>query len=546
MATATVNFVDSSVKTSKTTSDSPIDQSTEVAAVKAAFPNRCRIISDVKTYTNVLTVQPENMDVTIKFQLTAAYPRVIPDIAIRSESLTEENITDIQQSLRSKAKQLAGQFMLDKLIQEAETELRAIGLKPGKVITNAAQKQVKHKKNRTKKKKSEDEIDENQKLSPMKTADDVVKRIIWDDNLEKDDFIVGYLDRFKGLLEKSFSSFSWEDLASVDYDVLAVPKHRIQYFKYKDIKVWDKLRRIDNVFGSAEGTKTIDVVIKEWEELESLPLAGLADASYTKQETSSNSEEDDSEDDSDEDDGIQVTIGSSANIGTGVKSRVSNYENVKLTEENENDIENGFNPYWRDKLRPNYFLCIRITNEAIIDQICNIQDRFMEFEPLFSDCCIPGNSLHITLNTLGLDTPEQLLQCIEALKRIQPEIVAAVPKSSLKLHGVSNFYNRVIYAKVHYKEDFLEFCSTLKTLLSEAGVQIRDGYEFVPHVTIMKTTRPVSRLRGTKNVNPVIYAKYADTYFGEQSIEGIYLCAMGDERRDDGFYVTPHELHFKS
>ena len=62
----------------------------------------------------------------------------------------------------------------------------------------------------------------------MKTADDVVKRILWDEKLDKDDFLVGYIDRFKGIQEKYFSAFSWEDLASVDYDVLAVPKHRIQ------------------------------------------------------------------------------------------------------------------------------------------------------------------------------------------------------------------------------------------------------------------------------------------------------------------------------
>ena len=36
------------------------------------------------------------------------------------------------------------------------------------------------------------------------------------------------------------SDLSWDDVASVDYDVLAIPKHRIEYFKYKQIKVWDK------------------------------------------------------------------------------------------------------------------------------------------------------------------------------------------------------------------------------------------------------------------------------------------------------------------
>ena len=47
-------------------------------------------------------------------------------------------------------------------------------------------------------------------------------------------FIVGYLDRIEGLKEKYFNAFSWEHIASVDYTVLAIPKHRIQFFKYKE------------------------------------------------------------------------------------------------------------------------------------------------------------------------------------------------------------------------------------------------------------------------------------------------------------------------
>ena len=82
----------------------------------------------------------------------------------------------------------------------------------------------------------------------MQTATDVINRIMWDDDFPTEMFKVGYLDRFKGIQEKLFTDFSWEDIASVDdYEVLAIPKHRIQYFKYKNIIVWDKTRRLDKV-----------------------------------------------------------------------------------------------------------------------------------------------------------------------------------------------------------------------------------------------------------------------------------------------------------
>ncbi|KAK9395510.1 LENG9: Leukocyte receptor cluster member 9 [Crotalus adamanteus] len=76
-------------------------------------------------------------------------------------------------------------------------------------------------------------------------------------------FSIGYLDQFLGILEESFTSFSWEDLASVGPGVLAIPKHRTQYFKYRDRVVWDKASRTDDVFGSTGSRKTILDVMKK-------------------------------------------------------------------------------------------------------------------------------------------------------------------------------------------------------------------------------------------------------------------------------------------
>ena len=113
------------------------------------------------------------------------------------------------------------------------------------------------------------------KKCAMRTAEDVINRIKWDEMLPEESFTVGYLDRFLGLQEEHFSTFSWEDLAGADYDVLAIPQHRIQYFKYKTDKVWDKSTRMDLVFGSTgshitilEAMENIDTKLEEEEEAE--------------------------------------------------------------------------------------------------------------------------------------------------------------------------------------------------------------------------------------------------------------------------------------
>jgi len=507
-------------------------QDTEVATIQAAFPNRCRVISDSGKFRYVVTVQPENLDATIKFKLSGTYPSVIPNISIRSESISEGNIAELERNLSCKAENLLGDKMILTLAKEAEQGLYNLGLRPGKtsVVENhtiLGKKRIKEKKKK-RKHKSEDEVVENEKLPSMKTSDDVVKRIIWDENLDKDDFVVGYIDRFRGLVEKYFSAFSWEDLSTVDYDVLAIPKHRIQYFSYKGVKVWDKPRRLDNVFGSASGTKTIDIVIKEIQDAEKQEQGEI------QKENEDSSEVDHSTESSDEEDNIVVHIG--ASCGIGLKSNVNRPDNTEQQE---------YDPYWKDKLRPNYFICVRITNQEIRDQVGVIHDHLMQQEPLFGECCIPEAALHLTLCCVGLDTPEQLNQCVDAFKNSKPELLSALPKSVLKLRGTSTFYNRVIYAKVEYESDFLEFHSVLKQLLGQAGVNIRDGYDFVPHVTIMKTTRPVSRLRGTKDIDPNLYKQFSNTEFGEQEIDAIYLCSMDSSRRPDGFYLTPAVIHFE-
>ena len=89
-------------------------------------------------------------------------------------------------------------------------------------------------------------------------------RIKWDKSLDASKFTVAYEDRFIGIVEKDFRDFDWDsDLASVGPEVLAVPQHRVQYFKYENRVVWKKDTRLDDFFGSTGGGKTIIDVMKE-------------------------------------------------------------------------------------------------------------------------------------------------------------------------------------------------------------------------------------------------------------------------------------------
>lgn len=112
----------------------------------------------------------------------------------------------------------------------------------------------------------EKESGENTKKPKMRTATDVISRIQWDPELVEANFFVGYSDRFLGIIEKNFAEFCWDDISTVGLDSLAIPKHRIQYFKYRDNIVWDRRVQLDNFFGSRGDGTTIHDVIRKYTE----------------------------------------------------------------------------------------------------------------------------------------------------------------------------------------------------------------------------------------------------------------------------------------
>lgn len=79
----------------------------------------------------------------------------------------------------------------------------------------------------------------------LKGADIIFQRIKWDDAVDKKDVIIGYLDRFKGIMEINFNDFKG---VHEDYKE-GIPLHRIRYYKINDKIVWDREKRVDLLTG---------------------------------------------------------------------------------------------------------------------------------------------------------------------------------------------------------------------------------------------------------------------------------------------------------
>ena len=359
-----------------------------------------------------------------------------------------------------------------------------------------SQEEVKSKKAKPKKSPKqvqEPEEDQSTKKVSMRQATDVISRILWDPDLPSEEFKVGYLDRFVGIIEKPFSAFSWEDIASVGASVLAVPKHRIQYFKYRDEIVWDKRCQVDNFFGSRGGKIIQDIVEKDQKE----SAAGSAEAMSTPEQE----------------------------------------ENVTMEIEVEDVPE--VSRIMTDKSRPNHFVCIHITNDEVKEKVQKIQEHITDHTPQLAEGCLVPTALHVTLCMIRLENEQQIEAARRVLEEAKQQFIHVLPRCLyLTFSGVDNFRGRLVYVKVDPSPALERFVFYLLEQFQQAGIRTpgnRD--EYTPHMTIVKLSRPLQRELHTSLISPASYVPFHDVHIGRQRIEAIQLCSMTEPKQSDGFYL---------
>lgn len=335
------------------------------------------------------------------------------------------------------------------------------------------------------------------KKPPMKTAGDVISRILWDRQLPPGDFTVGHLDRFSGVREDAFTAFCWEDLASVGPEVLAIPQHRIQYFKYRGRVVWDKASRLDDVFGSTGGGRTILEVMEE--EARRQQAVGRGDG------------------------------------GAGVPEAAVALESKEKEEDDE--AEPGAQSHPPAGPRPTHFVAVRITSPELRGSVARLQEALSQADPALAEFCAPLATLHLTLCLLRLDGAGEMQAAVTALRELQAEHRRLLPPAPLlRFRGLGTFQRRVLYAAPAPGPELVGLAHAL-----ERGFACK-GLTVVPllahdcfHLTVAKI--PAG---GEPRLN--LPPESPREELGTQAVESLCLCQVGGGRRTDGFYSTLVEL----
>jgi uncharacterized protein (UPF0248 family) len=85
----------------------------------------------------------------------------------------------------------------------------------------------------------------------LRPVQDVISRLRWDASYDVESYLIGYEDRFAGVMEMPLAS--WKSEAT---DEEFIPLHRIVWIRKRGEdgeKIWDRRMRFDGLFGSGSG-----------------------------------------------------------------------------------------------------------------------------------------------------------------------------------------------------------------------------------------------------------------------------------------------------
>jgi len=228
--------------------------------------------------------------------------------------------------------------------------------------------------------------------------------------------------------------------------------------------------------------------------------------------------------------------------------------------------------YWGPKRRPTHFLAVRLTDQRLLGRIQELREQILKLEPDYSDCLIPLERLHLTICNIGLAenvNTEQLVYCnaegpVDAANRavssldeelickyvsteaasllnsLEESLKNPVNDLTIRLEGAGHFSNSTLYAKV--KDDdgaLLKWIIQLKEIISKSKFDVLEVFDFNPHVTLLKITRPLAAKLRTRYIDGRVLSAMDDIGFvGEQKLQAVHLCEKSSNFDVDGFYKT--------
>ncbi|TSR75286.1 Leukocyte receptor cluster member 9 [Bagarius yarrelli] len=423
----------------------------------------------------------------------------------------------------------------------------------------------KKKAGKTEKVRDEESTGPEKKLR-MRTADDVISRILWDTSVDPADFIVGHLDRFLGVLERPFSDFSWDSqVCDCDYsEEMAIPRHRIQYFSYKGQRLWDRDSRTDHVFGSTG--QSVMPPFDMGDQVQADELApdtakdeeGLSVEEH-KQDSVKHSlmEAADQEVLYDDEEMLDCSTNVQMEKEREDVNLVQEAEGLISSEKKQLAIQDEWINSWdkqeakeeevesaqpvpqeprsgRKQRKATHFICFRVDSPAALRAFQLVQRKVLTHLPQSEPWWIEPESLHVTLVLLVLPGPAEVFAASELLRSLVKNFYKP-PISVFFPPRLKHFNGRVLHITPQPVSDIQTLNAPLQEAFREKGWLHRGSRNPNYHLTLAKVTE-MDEERIFDDVWQIKLAK--DLNFGKLLVDRLYLCAIGVPRAANGFYET--------
>ncbi|KAL7886481.1 hypothetical protein AOLI_G00042020 [Acnodon oligacanthus] len=398
------------------------------------------------------------------------------------------------------------------------------------------------------------EMKESEKKPRMRTADEVISRILWDSSVDPADFVVGHLDRFLGVLERPFSDFSWDtQVCDCDYtEELTIPRHRVQYFSYKGQRVWDRDSRTDRVFGST-GQTVLPPFDQEAPGQAQPTEDGAQDTTQEVDESQTEKKErisdlSDAEDaadcgangpkDEDFGDARLAREAEALSVSPRVEQIAPEEEWKDWEEEEEEEKEKETQPIpqepqpGRPSRNPTHFICFRVDSPAALMAFQRVQRKILTHLPQSEGFWVNPATLHVTLSLLVLPGPAEVQTAAKLLQSIVRDFYKP-PISVFFPVKLKHFNGRVLFLPPRPVQDVQSINTPLQEVFREKGWLHRHSKCPIYHLTLAKVQDEENK-RMFEDVGVIKLAK--DINFGKLEVDKLYLCVNGGTKTDSGFY----------
>lgn len=188
--------------------------------------------------------------------------------------------------------------------------------------------------------------------------------------------------------------------------------------------------------------------------------------------------------------------------------------------------------------RPTHFVSLRIKDDNIWSNISTIQEKMIKTHPKLEPYLVTKTEAHITLFVLELPQKdlEKAKKCILEAKDICKKL------EKIKLSGIGDFNQKVLFAKIENDDNLKKFQSEITELFEKGGIKLKkENHGFNPHVTLFKLSKGGYNQEGLDKIPLESFEKHKEFSFGEFSFNSLELNKM---RKYGGYYEYEIILDF--